>query len=110
MSWENPLVEMTTVWTISNTIQPIADFLSIQHKLSRFILATSAESVEIKLRKFDLEIIGLRDCRAWHVKQIHDAVALAAFEMGMEIWVAIEADFRVLYFHRLDKLLCKQQL
>ena len=73
-------------------------------------MAIAADAVEIDLRQFDLEVFRLRNGGAGDVKQINDAVALTAFEMGMEIGIAVEADFRVLYFHGLDEFLCKQQL
>ena len=72
-------------------------------------MAFAAEAVEIDLRQFDLEVFRLRDGGAWHVEQIHDTVALTAFEMRMEGGIAVKADFRVLYFHGLDKIFCKQQ-
>ncbi len=77
--------------------------------LSRFILAIAADAIEIDLRQFNLEVFRLRYGGTGDFKQINDAVALTAFEMGMEIGIAVEADFRVLYFHGLDELLCKQQ-
>jgi hypothetical protein len=73
-------------------------------------LAIAADTVEIYLRRFDLEVIRLRDVRARDVKQVDDAVALTAFKMGVEGGISVKADFRVLYFYGLDELLCKQQL
>ena len=52
----------------------------------------------------------MRDGGAGHIEQVDDAVALTAFEMGVEGGISVKADFRVLYFYGLDEFLCKQQL